>query len=272
MRRRAGRSLARVLGATALLLALSACSGNSAKSRYLLAEKLWSDEKYAAAVAEFEKVIQQDPKGKLGLQALFRAGMTETLYLGKHEDAVRKFNRFIEAVPEGESAWEARRQIGEILFSKTEQHDLSVLHYRSLLQARPQDPEAPFFQFRVARGLFLSGEYGDAISEYRELHRKYPDTEWGQRAVLEIGATYFTRGGADAPQEAMDAYQRFLKLYPTSPWVPEAHFGIAQALEEMDQLDAAYAQYEALKDSYPSPKVIQIKLIRIRERQDQKKR
>ena len=67
-------------------------------------------------------------------------------------------------------------------------------------------------------------------------------------------------------QEATEAYQAFIKKYPQSTLVPQARFGIASCLEELDQLDAAYQAYEALKDTYPSRNVIEIKLARIRER------
>ncbi|MGZ3687127.1 MAG: hypothetical protein ACXVBW_02430, partial [Bdellovibrionota bacterium] len=59
--------------ALAAFLGLTACSVDSAKNHYVLAEKLWSDRKYQASVSEFEKVTAKDPHGKLGLQALYRA-------------------------------------------------------------------------------------------------------------------------------------------------------------------------------------------------------
>ena len=57
-----------------------------------------------------------------------------------------------------------------------------------------------------------------------------------------------------------------------STLVAEARFGIANCLEELDQLDAAYHSYEYLLNSYPSPKVIQIKLARLKERKAQRSR
>ena len=76
----------------------------------------------------------------------------------------------------------------------------------------------------------------------------------------------------EAYQEAIDAYQKFLKAHPGSALAPEAQFGIASCLKELDQLDAAYHQYEALRGTYPSPKVIEVKLARIRERKMQRSR
>ena len=269
-------------GAWAALAVLAAgCSVNGAKSRYLLAEKLWTDGKYAAAVAEFEKVIQKDPKGKLGLQALYRAGMTQALYLFQYEDAVRKLRQFAVQTPDGDLAWEAQKTVGEVLFAKTDSHESAIQHYRVLLTKKPEAAEAPEFLFRIAKSHFFLWQFDDAIQVFQDLEKRYPDSPWAERAALEIGVTRFTRGehspggqgtAAETYQEAMDSYQRFLRKYPKSRLVPEAKFGIASCLEELDQLDAAYHQFEALLSTYPSPNVIKIKLTRIRQRQTQKGR
>ena len=105
-----------------------------------------------------------------------------------------------------------------------------------------------------------------------------------EKAAYEIGVTYYTRGeqrtdneanrnlGPESYQDAIDAFEDFLKRYPKSELVPQARFGIASCLEEMDQLDAAYHAYESLRSTYPSPNVIEIKLARIRERKAQRNR
>jgi TolA-binding protein len=259
------------------------CTSNSPKKQYLLAEKLWTDGRYAAAVAEFDKVTAKDPKGKLGLQARYRAATTRMLFLSQFGDAVRGFKAYSEAPgAEPELAWDARKQIGEILFSKTEQYDLAIQHYEGLLKQRPEAPEAPEFQFRVGKSHFFLWHFDDAVETYRKVTVRFPGTSWAEKAAYETGVTYFTRGeqraggdkgkspGSESYQEAIAAYQKFLRQYPQSPWAAQAKFGIAACLEEMDQLDAAYHAYETLKSTYPSPNVIAIKLARIREREAQR--
>jgi TolA-binding protein len=261
--------------------AFSACSAGSAKSHYILAEKLWTDGKYASAVSEFDKTAQRDPRGKLGLQALFRAASTQSLFLSQYEDAVKKFRLYVELSEDTPEAWEAQKQIGEILFSKTDQYDLAIQQYKALLKARPDAAETPEFLYRIAKAHFFLQQFDEALDSYRDLIKRYPATLWSEQAAYEIGLTAFTRGeqrpggkgpGMESYQEATEAYQAFLKKYPQSTLVPQARFGIASCLEELDQLDAAYQAYEALKDTYPSRNVIEIKLARIRERRAERNR
>lgn len=269
-----------------LALLLASCSPNSAKKEYVLAEKLWTDGNYAASVNEFEKVYARDPHGKLGLQALFRAATTQAFFLLQYSDAIRKYRTYAEITSDQDASWEARVQIGELLFSKLELYDEAIQHYQTLLQKRPNDPDAALFQFRIAKSRFFLWRFDEAIRSYRELIRVYPKTPWAEKSAYELGVTYYTRGeqggggrvgakgntGIEVYQDAIDAFESFLKKYPQSPLVPQARFGIASCLEEMDQLEAAYHAYEALKSTYPSPSVIQVKLVRLRERKAQRSR
>ncbi len=274
--------LAKRLAPLFLVLFLhSACTVGSAKNRYLFAEKLWTDGKYEAAVAEFEKVAQKDPAGRLGQQALFRAANTQAFFLQQYEPAAKKFSRLADTTTEPELAWESKRQLGELLFSRLGQHEASIAHYRKLLQDYPKVSESPEFLFRIAKSLFLLGQFSDALVTYSSVEERYPGTPQAEAAALERGITFYTRGehlpgprkeALETYQQAIQAFQRFIQKYPQSVRVSEARFGHAECLEEMDQLEAAAQIYASIEKTYPSPNVIRIKLARIRERQNQKSR
>ncbi len=257
-----------------MAFAAGGCTLNSAKKHFLLAETLWNEGKYAAAVAEFEKAAGKDPNGHLGQQALYRAATTETLFLNQYQSAIRKFSRFAAETDDPELAWDAKKQVAEIYFNKLENYEQAILSYQALVQERANSPEVPEFLFRIGRSRFFLGKFDEAVAGYQDLQKRFPATEWGQKAAFEIGVTQFTRGGqlkgsdktSDPYAEASAAYRRFIELYPKSELVPQAKFGIAACLEEMDQLDAAYQAYSELKDTYPSRNVILIKLARIKER------
>jgi len=273
--------LSSFLTLVAFAVGFAACSVDSAKNHYVLAEKLWTDQKYAAAVSEFEKVTVRDPQGKLGLQALFRGAMTQALFLSEYGEAVRKLKRYAEISSDAPSVWEAQTQIGEILFSKTEQYDQTIQHYFTLLKQYPTASEAPEFLYRIGKSQFYLWQFDEALLTYQKIQKTHPKSTWAERAMYEVGVTYFTRGeqrpqgqakGMESYRAAIQAHEAFLKKYPQSELIPLAKFGIASCLEEMDQLDEAYEAYEELRKTYPSPNVIEVKLVRIRERKAQRSR
>jgi TolA-binding protein len=264
-----------------LALTLTACTAENIKKRYILAEKLWGDGDYTQAVAEFEKVIRRDPQGTLGRQALFRAATTQALFLSQYREAISKFKTYLEASPASSESWSAELQIGDILYSKLGSYTEAILYYRGLLEKKPQTAEAPEFLFRMGKSHFFLWEFSEAIEQYQKVMSQFPESPWAERAAYEVGTAFFTSGeqkpegnkaALEAYKMAMKAYDDFMKKYPKSSFVPEAQFGIANCLEEMDQLDAAQQKYETLVKTYPDPKVVAIKLARIRERQSLRRR
>jgi TolA-binding protein len=228
-------------------------------------------------------VTTKDPHGKLGMQALYRAALTESLFLGKYVEASKRFQQYADLAGDTPAAWDALKHVGEILYSTLQRYDQSATHYQAMLQRRPDATEAPELHFRVAKSRFYLWEFDEAVAAYRDIIRRYRKHPIAEQAAYEIGVTYFTRGeqrpnaaqgssGKEAYQDAIDAFEDFIKQHPKSRLVAEARFGIANCLEELDQLDAAYHSYEFLKDTYPSPKVIAIKLARIKERKAQRSR
>jgi len=262
---------------------LSACGLNSAKKQYVLAETLWTEGNYAASVNEFEKVHARDPRGKLGLQALFRAATTQAFFLNQHEEAIKKYRQYAEVSDDKETAWEAQLQIGDILFMKLERYDLAIQQYELLLKKKPQDKDAPLFLFRIGKSQFFLRKFQESIETWQQLANRFPSSPFAEQASYETGVASYTRGeqtvdgkaassATSAYHDAIRYFDGFIKKYPTSKLIPQAKFGIASCLEELDDLDGAYRAYEALKTTYPSPNVITVKLVRIRERKAQRNR
>lgn len=257
------------------LIVLAACSIQNAKQHYLLAERMWSDRQYEAAAAEFEKVIALDPHGRLGTQARFRAASTQMLFLNRNADALVNYRQYASSGPSGPAAWEAQLQIGEILFSRLEQYDAAIEHYSQLLEKFPHAKERPEFALRVAQSQFFLRHFDLALKGYAGVIRSFPSTPQAERASYEVGFTLLTRAAVptqeraaqvESYQEAIDAFEQFIKRYPKSDRAVLARFGVANALEETDQLSAALQTYLSLRGKYPSPEVIETKIRRIQGR------
>lgn len=262
---------------------LSGCSLNSAKKRYILAEKLWSNGEYQSAVSEFEKVVRREPHSALGRKALFRMAVTRAIFVGDHEKAIENFELFAQRSPDSESIWIAKKEIGNILFSKLHRYSEAIKHYEAMLKmAQPEAPEdRAKILFQIGRSQFFLSNFEGAKKAFSDVLLLYPHSKIAEKASFQIGETLYTSGeqnpsGLDSEvnvyRKAIKAYQAFLKLFPESTLVPQAKFGIAMALEEMDQLDKAYQLYERLEDEYPSPNVVKIRIARVRERIESRKK
>jgi TolA-binding protein len=255
-----------------MIFALAACTVQGAKRSYILAERFWSDGNYADSVREFEKVVKADPRSSLGMQALFRSAMTQTLFLAQHAEALEKLKTYLQLTEDPEMSWNARKEVGEILYSKQHKYTEALHWYQELLLQRPRSQDAPEIHFRIARSLFFLWRFNESIQALKEIEFKYPDTGWAEKATFEIGMTLYTQadddsGGVTFPI-VIQAFERFIQRYPMSIQVPHAQFWIASSLAEMERLDEAYARFEALKTKHPEPHLVEVKLKRIQERRN----
>jgi tetratricopeptide (TPR) repeat protein len=103
------------------------------------------------------------------------------------------------------------------------------------LAATNADPKAPW----AFDGLFLSGNVlfnqgmpDKAIENWKRLVRDYPDCREAQRAAYYIGVGYETCGKI---KEARQAYEKFAKEYPKSPFVTEIQEYHLKNLDKMEK-------------------------------------
>jgi TolA-binding protein len=276
-------SIRRITVFAVFLLLQVSCSVDSVKNRYLLAEKLWSEGSYAAAVLEFDRVSRRDPDGDLGRRAMLRSAMTQTLFLKEHTEAIRKFARIVEREGDSELGWEAQKEIGEILFSRQENWSEALSHYQQLLKRRPDASEAPVFQYRIAKSYLNRWAFDPALEAFDTVISKWPGSALAAEAMMDRGTVWLIRGeqrpgdlyanrGKEVYREAIRNFDSFLKAYPDHKRAPEAVFGMASAFEELEQLDQALILYERIQESYPVPQSVQIKLHRLKERQARRSR
>ncbi len=255
------------------IIASQGCTRQSAQGRLALADKLFLEAKYEAAVGEFERVVSKDPGGSAGLIALRKAAEIQTVYLSQHQEAIKKLKTLLELVGPGDQNWVTKKEIARIYFEKTEQFEQALASYRELLAERTEGSEAPGFLYRIAKSQFYLWRFEAAIKTFNEIVNGFSSAPESELAAYEIGVTYLTAGERIAGSHGLAkvAFEDFIKKYPQSKKTVEARFGIANCLEEMEQFAEAQALYEQVRDQYPSPNVVKIRLIRLQERLSQKK-
>jgi len=97
----------------------------------------------------------------------------------------------------------------------------------------PFSKHAALAELKIADAYFHMDEYEDAVFAYEEFENLHPRNEKTPYAVYQIGKCYYiqvdTVDRDQTPaQKALDTYNRFIKYYPDSVYVP-------QAIEERDQ-------------------------------------
>lgn len=100
--------------------------------------------------------------------------------------------------------------------------------YKAFLERYPGDDSGDYAQFRVAESLYNDHDWALAAVEYRILVTNYGYSEYADDGYFKE-ALCFAAQASDAPHdqtkryEALDKLERFVKVFNTSPLVPEAY-------------------------------------------------
>jgi predicted negative regulator of RcsB-dependent stress response len=88
---------------------------------------------------------------------------------------------------------------------------------------------------------------------YLKVATEHAGTKAGARALLLGAATFFTDGKY---ADAQKTFEQFLKQYPESQWVPQAHFGIASSLDAQGKTTEAISKYEEIRRRFANEPII----------------
>lgn len=254
------------LGALCLLAA--ACNANSPETKFLLAEKLLEDKKYEAAISEFQAIVDKGPASTLGLDAQLKVAQILHLYLGRSEAAILAYQEFLRRSKDEQLNREVERTMADLQFQSFEDYDQAIASYSKLVKENASGPEGEELMYRLGRAFYLKSKFEDAQKMFEFQKSRFPTGRLLWKAELELGNVLSTMG------KCKDAIKQFEKVITAAPAEQKtlASFGKASCFEEQDDLDTAYEIFSSIKDTYPAPSVVDLKLKRIKRRKILRKR
>ena len=102
--------------------------------------------------------------------------------------------------------------------------------------------------YEAAYSLFKAGSYQDAISRFNKFLRSYPGSSFVPSAHYWIGNSYYALRDF---KSAISAQEKLIKTYPDSAKAPDAMLNIASSQQEMNKKPAARKTLETLVARYP---------------------
>jgi tol-pal system protein YbgF len=140
--------------------------------------------------------------------------------------------------------------------------DTRVRHFESAEQAAkdaaaaaakaPADPSDPVPEdraFEAAYGIYKSGKYANAAKAFQDFIKQFPES-------VRVPNAHYWLGSAQLAQKdyknAMATYQKLLKDFPATHKAPDAMYGIANCLKGLDRSNAARKTLKQLAAKYPA--------------------
>lgn len=259
-----------------LVLGTVSCTRSAAPNKYVNAEKLWTQKKYAAAAVAFDEVSKAEPNGAFGIQALYRSAMTKTLFLSKHQEAIQQFKLVIERAPNSEIGILSIIEVGEIYFNRLNSCSDAITWYLQYEQNNQilQNEKLVFLQ-RRARCHHRLRELAQARQAYEKLIEIDSKSEIGLKSRQELGLVYLSMGEKDIKfsELAMQTFNALIKDLSDPEAYTEAQFGLASSLQQLGKLQEALTIFEGLLDKTKSEErsyLLKVNIARLKERMSKK--
>lgn len=245
-----------------LALILAACNANSPETKFQLAEQLREDKKYDAAVSEFQNIVDKNPNSPLGLEAQLKIAQIQHLYLGRSKEAVEAYRLYLKRTKDEGRKREIERTIADMQFQSFENYDEAIASYSKLIKENKKEEEREDLLYRFGRAFLLNGQFTDAAKIFAFQKTNFPYGKYAWRAELEMGNALSLQSKCG---EAIKQYNKVIAGAPKEERVL-ASFAKAVCHEEQDELDEAYELFTKIKEDYPAPAVVELKLQKIKRR------
>ncbi len=250
----------------AVVFLLFACA-QRADSLLQKAETLLLQNRYHEAAETFLQVAERYPFDPQAETALFRAGEISLLELSEPEKAITHFEKIVREFPQGEHSVKAEEYIASIYENSLRDFDSAVIWYQRLIR-RDDTQEKDGYQFSIARCFYKKGDYMQAITEYRNLMKQFPESGLIPETKYQIANCYFVMDKCD---EAVASYRRLLDKYPDIEWRYDIMLSTGVCMEEKENYGKALEIYRELMETSTDKKLLREKIAAINERINKRK-
>lgn len=241
--------------------------GCSNFSDFKKAKDLVRERKFYNAIEYYLAFVTKHPNHPRSPEALFEIGNIQQMMLGEVDKSIETYRKLVENYPINSYTVKAQRRIADIFKNNYSNYRQALTEYDKLIRAVPTDESAPEVQFEIADCYTLLHEYDQADLEYQNLIEKYPSYENIEEVYVKKGTNAYISGKYSM---AIQNYDKVLSLFPETKFKTDVIFGLASSYDELDDFEKASLYYRQIQNSYPSPKVIEIRLAGMEKRKQKK--
>lgn len=236
---------------------------------------------YSNAMEYYQKAIGAEPGGDYAMfqiaNSYYRAEQTY--------EAVSTFRKFLRIYPYSKLREQAQYNIAYI-YLNSGNYGQAVEEFKTVINKYPNTSWAARSQYNIGDAYYNAGEYDKAIAAYKEVMQKYPQSEYIIEAVNGIQYAQLSSGKSDSssavlehflsdhPQTSMadrlryrqadnlmqsgdyngaiSQFRQYIRITNNQNQLPDAHYNLANAYEQTDQIDKAVNEYQTIVSQFPN--------------------
>ncbi len=228
----------------------------TAETDYEAAMNRWNAADYATAVRMFYAIAREHPRSARADDALYWAGVTQFLYLGKTDKALDTLRLLLKRYPKRDMAPQAQWYIAQIYELGYNDYGRAVEEYRKAILYDDAGVREKSL-YSLADCLFRVGKVDEARDAWTRQTTEYPSGPNVRLGYYRLGSVAFTKGELD---KAQTFYRKAIENNPDQALAIKAKFALAGCLESGDNLTEALAIYKEIAPVYENKEAIQVKI------------
>lgn len=238
------------------------------KSRALLdqAQQAWDSGDYEGATARYEEFLKNNPQHERAADIHFTVANIYFLNLKQYDRAAAHYIHLIEDFPKSPLLYKARMRLAECYPAQNKRRE-AINEYENIIKFFPDTPDKRSIRLSIA-DLYADHDVSQALVEYQKVVKDAPYDGLSERAYLRIGGICTLR---DEFNDAIPAFQIVDQNTRDAAIKRQARFGLADCYERIFDFEAAIKVLEQTATDPKNPGYIQKRIEGIRERQRQRK-
>ena len=140
------------------------------------------------------------------------------------------------------------------------QYKSATPYYDEVIKANATGADYALYQRAIIDG--VAGKYDDKIAGLKTLVARFPNSAFGDDALMQTGNTYMS---LDKDDLAIEAYKSILTKYPKSDRVSDVYLKLGLIYFNLDNLDESLNWYQKVVQNYPSTPASNEAMLAIKE-------
>jgi len=238
--------------------ALTGCDifDKAATNEFEAATKRWNAGDYQTAVTLYFALVKQHPHSSKADDALYWAGVTQFLYLGETERALKTLRLLLKRYPNRDTAPHAQWYIAQIYELGYNDYERAIEEYRKAIEYSNREVREKSL-YGLAECLFRVGKIDEAKNTWTQQATMFPKGPQSRLAYFRLGTAAFSKGEIE---NAKNFYLKTLDNSTDKELSVKAKFSLAECFEAEDSLSEALNLYKEIEPEYPNREAIQIKI------------
>jgi len=218
---------------------------------------------YDAALKIYEGIINENPDSPKALEAARRGAKIALFEAKNYPVAVDFYKHVILSSPDAEERKAAQKAIAQIQFEDTQNFDQAVIEYEKLLKLDNRPEEAFRYRLNLAKAQMQMNNIDQAVAEIDLLlAQKHSADEAFEARVLKANTLIAAKRMGDAA----DSWQEILKEFPEKSKKENVALNLVVLYEDMKEFAKAIQILESMREGYPHPDFLDVRIQRLRER------